>query len=283
MKRSQLCKVCGVAAKQIGYFCHLCQNHSDDIACPNQLHCSKCVITKGKLCYCYPLMDTDVVAYLRKKKEVLDNKPKAERLTFVCSYMYSGNWQQYYLACKPPVHGIPPKSNKAEHAAYVENAVKTLSTLGLTCSTNASLLKMQKQIVHALYIICRYCCYNDALAFGESMKHSFSKADNQMLCVMHLHKRVIEKVVTLLLTRSMDELTSEEKTKGVKHIDTLQLLINTIALGKSEKPGHWKCPIKDGQEVGDCSFTGVQAKKVDKELPLIIAKVLTLESSKAKK
>jgi hypothetical protein len=89
------------------------------------------------------------------------------------------------------------------------------------------------------------------------------------------------KVVTLLFTQSMDELTSEEKTKIVKHIATLHFSINTIALGKPEKPGHWKCPIKDGQEVGDCSFKDVHAKKVEMKLPLIIAKALILERSKA--
>jgi hypothetical protein len=81
----------------------------------------------------------------------------------------------------------------------------------------------------------------------------------------------------------MDELISEGKTKRVKHIDTLQLLINMIALGKPEKLVHWKCRIKDSQEVGDCPFTCFQAKKVEMKFPLIIAKALTLERSNAQK
>jgi hypothetical protein len=292
MKNIQLFMGRGGAANQIPYFCHLCQKHTDDMVGPNQLPCSKCVLTKGKVCYCYPLMDADVVADLRKKKEVLDNTPEAERLAFVCEQMYAGDWQQYYLACnlhlvpigiKPSVHVVPPKSNTTEHAAYVKNAVRTLITLGITCAPNTSLLKMRKQIVRALHIICRYCCYNDALAFGEPVNLSFSKAENQLSCVLHLYKHVIEKLVMLLFTRSMDELTSKEKNKRVKHIDNLQLLINMIALGKPEKPGHWNCPIKDGQEVGDCSFTDVQAKKVEMKLPLSIVKALTFERSKAQK
>jgi hypothetical protein len=118
MKGSQVCMGRGGAAKKNPYVCHLFQNHSDDIARPNQLPCSKCVLTQGKVCYCYPLMEADVVADFRKKKEILDKKLEAERLTFVCEQMHAGDWQQYYLACdlnlvpigiKPSVHVIPQK------------------------------------------------------------------------------------------------------------------------------------------------------------------------------
>jgi hypothetical protein len=102
-----------------------------------------------------------------------------------------------------------------------------------------------------------------------------------VLCVLHLHKRIIEKVITLLFTRSVDELASEEKTKRVKHIVVLQSYINTIALGSVMKPGHWKCPVKNQQDAGDCSFIDGQAKKVEHQLPAIIAKAMVLEVSKA--
>jgi hypothetical protein len=145
-------------------------------------------------------MGHDVVANFRKKKEVIYNKPEAEQLIFVCEQMYTGDWQQYYLYCnlhmvpigiKPSVYVVPPKSNKVEHAAYDETDVRPPSKFGLTCAPNTNLLKMRKQIAHALHIICRYCRYNYALAFGESVKHSFSKAENQLPCVLHLHKRII--------------------------------------------------------------------------------------------
>jgi hypothetical protein len=105
--------------------------------------------------------------------------------------------------------------------------------------------------------------------------------EDKVLCVLHLHKRIIEKVITLLFTRSVDELASEEKTKRVKHIVVLQSYINTIALRSVVNPGHWKCPVKNQQEVGDCSFTDGRANKVEQQLPAIIAKDIVLEGSKA--
>jgi hypothetical protein len=92
----------------------------------------------------------------------------------------------------------------------------------------------------------KYAHYHDAFTFGESVEGSYGKIENQVPCVLYLHKRVIEKVLTLLFTRSLDELASGGKTKRIKHIERLQSYVNTLALGGETKPGHCKCPIKNG-------------------------------------
>jgi hypothetical protein len=165
-----------------------------------------------------------------------------------------GNWQQYYIACDlhlvaigatASVQRVPKKADNAPYARLLDSIAKTLSTLGIICGTNTSLKSKRKSIVNALQIIYRYAYYNDAIAFGESVIESFSKVDNQICCVLHLHKRVIEKVITLFFTRSVDELEKEEKKVRVQHIDYLSLCVDTLALGSEAKPGNWKCPVKN--------------------------------------
>jgi hypothetical protein len=112
---------------------------------------------------------------------------------------------------KASVQRVPKKSDKAPYARFLDSIAKTLSTLGILCGINTSLTSKRKSIVNALQIIYRYAYYNDAIDFGESVRESFSKVDNQIFCVLHLHKRVIEKVITLLFTRPVDELEKEEK------------------------------------------------------------------------
>jgi hypothetical protein len=78
MKSSQLCMNRGGAAKQIPYFCHLCQKHSDGIARPNQTVCGKCArICESGSCYHYPMMDSDVTKKLLDKKKRLDETDEA--------------------------------------------------------------------------------------------------------------------------------------------------------------------------------------------------------------
>jgi hypothetical protein len=99
-----------------------------------------------------------------------------------------------------------------KYATYLENVVAILSTLGLVISPKTSLKSKRNSIIRALRIMRKYAHYHDVFTFGGSVKGSYSKVENQVPCVLHLHKRVIEKVLTLLFTRSLDELASEGKT-----------------------------------------------------------------------
>jgi hypothetical protein len=59
-----------------------------------------------------------------------------------------------------------------------------------------------------------------------------------------------------------------------KHIEGLQSYVNTLAFGSETKPGHWKCPIKNGDEVDDCSFTDMQAKDIEENLGALLKRLL---------
>jgi hypothetical protein len=192
-------------------FCHLCQKHSDNIARPN---CAR--ICDRAFSYHYPMMDFDAIQELLEKKETLDKTDEAHHLTFVCEQLYGGDWDIHYAACdlhlvalgaKASVMGVPDENlqpNKYE--MYLENIVTTLSTLGLLIAPKTSLKRKRNSIIRALCIMRKYAHYHDAFTLGESVKGSYSKVKNEVPCVLHLHKRVIENVLTLLFTRSLDEL-----------------------------------------------------------------------------
>jgi hypothetical protein len=75
---------------------------------------------------------------------------------------------------------------------------------------------MRKSRVHALKIHAKYRYYNDVLAFVISIEGSFSRPEDQIFCMLHIHKRVIEKVITLLFTRSLDELNTDVKKSALR-------------------------------------------------------------------
>jgi hypothetical protein len=162
----------------------------------------------------------------------------------------------------------------------LENVVTTLSTLGLVAAHKTSLAPKKNSIIKAVRFMRKYAHFQDAFTFGKSVRCSYSKVENQVPCVLHLHISVIEKVLTLLFTYSLDKLASDEKIKRIKHIETPQSYVNTLDLGNTRKPGHWKCPIKNGDEVGDCSFTDMQATYIEKKLVPIIEKAFTLQESR---
>jgi hypothetical protein len=181
---------------------------------------------------------------------------------------------------KPSVHDVPNKRSTVKYKRYVEKVGATMRTLGSACPNDKKVLSKRISIVQALNIISKYGYYTDVLAFTLSIDGAFSRPEDQIFCILHLHKREIEKIITLLFTRSVDELNTDVKKKRVAHIELLQSHVNTLALGSVEKPGHWKCPVKNGEEVGDCSFTDGQSKQVEEQLSHIIDNALTLEASR---
>jgi hypothetical protein len=235
------------------------------------------------------MMDSDVIQKLLAKKKRLDQTDEAQCVFFVFEQLYGGDWDAHYAACdlhlvafgaKAGVMDVPDEILEPnKYATYLENVVSTLSTLGLVIAPK-KLKSKTNSIIRALRIMRKYAHYHDAFTFGESVKGSYSKVENQVQLVFHLHKRVIEKVLTLLFTRSLDELASGGGAKIIKHIERFQSYVNTLAFGSETKPGHWKCPIKNGDEVGDCSFTDMQAKDIEEKLGDIIEKAFTLEKSR---
>jgi hypothetical protein len=153
-------------------------------------------------------------------KETLDKTDEGRRLTFVCEQVHVGHWDAYYVACnlhfvafgdnagmnEVPDEELEPK----KYATYLENMVTTLSTLGITTATKESLNRNTNSIIRALCIMRKYTHLHDAFIFAESVCCSFSKVESQVPWVLHLHKRVIEKVVMLLFTRSLDKITSDK-------------------------------------------------------------------------
>jgi hypothetical protein len=163
-----------------------------------------------------------VIVLLRETlftKKVLDKTDDAQRLTFVCEQLYGGDWDTRYAACdvhvvtfgaKVSVNDVPDEDlDPKRYATYLENVVTTLSTLGIVTAPKTSLKRKKNYIIRVLRIIRKYAHLHDAFTFGESVRCSSSKIENQVPCVLHLHKRVIEKVLTLLFTRSLDKIASE--------------------------------------------------------------------------
>jgi hypothetical protein len=54
-------------------------------------------------------MDNDVIAKLRRKKEVIGKTGEAQPLALVCEQMHSDHWDAYYAACN--LHAVDVGTN----------------------------------------------------------------------------------------------------------------------------------------------------------------------------
>jgi hypothetical protein len=89
---------------------------------------------------------------------------------------------------------------------YKQILKETMDIFGVLESVHKDPPKDMKKLACVL-ITCLACIINfhDVLTYESSVSNVMCKADNQVPCVLHLHKRVIEKLTTMIYCVSLNE------------------------------------------------------------------------------
>jgi hypothetical protein len=93
---------------------------------------------------------------------------------------------------------------------------------------------------------------------------------NAVPCVLHLHKRVMEKILSLIFTRSLGE-HENTTAAGLLHAQKMSKWLNKKAFGTVDDPGtYFSVPMDDNtDELGEVKFNDGYAKVVQKVLLII--------------
>jgi hypothetical protein len=121
----------------------------------------------------------------------------------------------------------------------------------------------------------------DVIAYESSVVNAMCKAEHQLPCVLHLHKRVIEKIMTMIYCMSVDEVSKTNKNARKRQIVKIAHIINTIAYGTPIDPGTYRVPYdpKTGL-IGEVEFDDSRAKDLEEELNAILPLLITQEPNK---
>jgi hypothetical protein len=86
---------------------------------------------------------------------------------------------------------------------------------------------------------------------------------NDVPCILHLHKRVIDKMLSMILLR-------------LRHGEKMSRMINEHVLGLHDDPGTYSVPM-DGKsgELWEVKFNDGYAKLVELKLSALLPKLLT--------
>jgi hypothetical protein len=101
----------------------------------------------------------------------------------------------------------------------------------------------------------------DVITYESSVVNAMCNAEHQLPCVLHLHKRVIEKVMTMIYCVSLDEVSTTNNNARKGQIVKIAHIINTIAYGTPTDPGTYRVPYdpKTGL-IGEVKFDVSRAK-----------------------
>jgi hypothetical protein len=155
----------------------------------------------------------------------------------------------------------------------------TLTAFGLIDFYHSSELVEKKEVVRKLLnflVRFRYCF--DCIAFEKSVLQSMVEVDNQVPCILHMHKKILEKIMMMVYCTSLDEVSTSNKEARKIQAKKISDIINTSAFDTVEEPGTHKVPFdsKTGKVV-EVEFDDYRAKTLEAELPKILQKIKRME------
>jgi hypothetical protein len=102
------------------------------------------------------------------------------------------------------------------------------------------------------------------------------KVDNQIPCILHVHKRVLDKLMTMIFCVSLDEVSTTNKAARKRQCKNIAQYINTLAYGNDDDPENYKVPYdtKTGK-IAEVKFDDSRPKQLELHLKKKIPKIIT--------
>jgi hypothetical protein len=156
---------------------------------------------------------------------------------------------------------------------------ETLDKLGVLGSVH-KLEGPEKKRLARVILTCLACISRckDLLAYKSSVLQAMVLAEHQVPCILHLHKRVMEKIMSMIYSISLDEVLKTNKNARKRQVGNISGIINVSAFGRPGDPGTYKVPFgpKTGK-VGEVKFDDSRAKYLEPFLPTILSLIITKE------
>jgi hypothetical protein len=298
MKSCWLCLNRGGAAKSsVNHFCHLCHTiRSDDNDLPNQFPCASCdsqqececdntIECNNKKCFHHPVMDAQAVQRAKLELARLQMCPIASHVIQACRvYVCGDNFEALYAACKLHLINVGRQVGIDDDVLdkgldldeYDQCTSETLDMLGVLEHYNNDTFDLEKKFVRKLFVyIQRFKYITDCLAFEESAATAHVKVENCVPCILHLHKRIIEKLITMVFCVSLDDISTINKTAIKCQAKKISEYINTMAYGTPEDPGKYQVPFDSKtRKIAEVKFDYSRAKLLELQLPKIVQVIL---------
>jgi hypothetical protein len=165
--------------------------------------------------------------------------------------------------------------NTAMNTVFKTNLLRELTRRGLTFDPLASIDDMRVILKEQLLLKYKIERHKDALYCSLVARYNNAVVgpDQTASCVLHFHQRTIEKIVSELLTRGLNELDGMVEINNF--LDRVHSVVNRQIFGRIEMheddTSGWKVPMKpDGKQLGDITMDDSTCKLFDRGMDYLI-------------
>ena len=113
--------------------------------------------------------------------------------------------------------------------------------------------------------------------YDESRPYRLIPVDWCIPCIMHLHNRIVEKILVMLIKKGYAKRASNDKK--AQFISAMENTMNSCVLGSQYNETDWSVPLNEGKTdvTSAISLTNMQSKKVIGLIHLLLADVFDEE------
>jgi predicted nucleic acid-binding Zn-ribbon protein len=242
-----------------------------------------------KKCYCHIMCTEVACATAETQLRALQANPEIQQLWETAQRTNAkrgkSQWEMLYNKCsihlvEDGVAIIIDNPSGLGFPAYQQAVLKTLNTLGLGQKYARAEFPEQVEVLRShLALVCRMMALTDVARFKHSVSTAMMKIENAVPCILHLHKRLMEKILSLIMLKSLAE-QEKHKSARLRHAEKMSKILNENAFGCANDPGTYSVPMDEKTgELGEVKFNDGYAKDVEKVLSSILPKLLTKPES----
>jgi hypothetical protein len=116
------------------------------------------------------------------------------------------------------------------------NLNDTMKQLILVKYTRKKYCPDEKQaiVVEAMRDICRFKYCQDVINFRNQSNNSMGSLEDTLPCILHLHKRVMGKIIEILLDESFQHVKNQSAASKICYANFVSKVLNTTACGTAE-------------------------------------------------
>ena len=267
----------GGACKVAKNFCHLCGCTSPSCAKykVGSRRCETCISANVAECY-HHMIDNDKEIE-RKKRRMSELELKYTYLkglevsatNDLCAFLSDpndGNKKNM------PNHIDYKGQTRAQQLTFSSDVTKQLRLRGL--ALQGQFKERLERLRDALYSQEEYLTIHSTVQrYEESRPNRLIPVDWCIPCIMHLHNRVVEKVIAMLIKKGYSKRGSAQEKD--EYIKALENTMNSCVLGSEYNETNWQVPLNDTKTdvLATISFTDMQSKKVMAFINLLLADV----------
>jgi hypothetical protein len=235
--------------------------------------CFDCLSDGKNRCFHLPVIDGACIAQSKIELANIVRCPVIQQV--VRAYLAGdGNYYNIYNDCK--LHlvrtghqaGIDDDIGSAGVAPinqyeYEQLLSEMLDKLGILSSVHKLEVPKKKCLARVmLTCLAHISRCKDVLSYESSVLHAMVLAENKVPCILHLHKGVMEKSISMIYSISLDEVSRTNKNARKRQAGKISGIINVSAFGRPGDPGTYKVPFdpKTGK-VREVKFDDSHAKK----------------------